>query len=155
MLQINHANGDHTDTKLNWNVLLLGGDPAFDPSVRWNASNMFGSPDGLLIDPDGRFWIQTDISNSTQNRANYVNIGNNMMLATDPTNADLRRFLTGPRGAEITGLIITPDQQTMFINIQHPGESTTAWGTPSPANPRAVSNWPDYGRLADRARPRL
>lgn len=144
ILQISHASGDHTETALEWNVYLLAGDPAFDASVQLNATNIFGSPDGIWIDPDGRFWIQTDISNSTQNRGSYINIGNNQMLAADPTKADLRRFLTGPRGCEITGVITTPDQETMFVNVQHPGESTTAWGAPTPANPRAVSNWPDF-----------
>lgn len=53
-------------------------------------------------------------------------------------------FLVGPRGCEITGIAMSPDQQTLFVNIQHPGEDTSAFGTPSPANPRAVSNWPDF-----------
>jgi len=143
ILEISHAGGDHTATTLRWSVYMLAGDPAFDPSVQLNASNIYGSPDGLWIDRDGRFWIQTDISNSVQNRNNYANIKNNMMLAADPANSDLRRFLTGPRGCEVTGVITTPDQKTMFVNIQHPGESTTAWGAPSVENPRAVSNWPD------------
>jgi hypothetical protein len=50
---------------------------------------------------------------------------------------------------EITGLVMTPDQRTMFVNIQHPGESTSHWnaihGAPTPANPSTVSSWP-YGR---------
>jgi secreted PhoX family phosphatase len=58
--------------------------------------------------------------------------------------------LTGPRGCEITGITMTPDQRTMFINVQHPGESTTFWntqsGAPTPANPTAVSSWPFGGR---------
>ena len=144
ILQIGHAGGDHTATAMTWSVFLLAGDPAFDPNVRLNASNIFGSPDGIWIDRDGRFWIQTDISNGAQNRTNYINIKNNMMLAADPATSEIRRFLTGPRGAEITGVITTPDQKTMFVNVQHPGESTTAWGTPTPENPRLVSNWPDY-----------
>jgi secreted PhoX family phosphatase len=37
-----------------------------------------------------------------------------------------------------------PDYRTMFINVQHPGENTTVWGAPTPENPRAVSNWPDF-----------
>ncbi len=41
-------------------------------------------------------------------------------------------------------MVITPDQRTMFVNVQHPGEETTFWGTPTPENPRAVSNWPDF-----------
>jgi secreted PhoX family phosphatase len=152
ILQVSPNGADHTSTRMNWNIFLLGGDPAFDASVRLNSRNIFGSPDGIWIDPDGRFWIQTDISNGSQNRSNYINIGNNQMLAADPTNAEIRRFLTGPRGCEITGVITTPDQQTMFVNVQHPGESTTAFGTPTPANPRLVSNWPDFDP-AGRPRP--
>ncbi len=34
-----------------------------------------------------------------------------------------RRFLTGPRGCEITGFHTTPDNRTAFVNIQHPGEA--------------------------------
>jgi hypothetical protein len=74
----------------------------------------------------------------------YDNIKNNMMLAADPDTGEIRRFLVGPRGCEITGVVTTPDQRTMFVNVQHPGESTTGWGAPTPENPRAVSNWPDF-----------
>ncbi|MBP9053772.1 MAG: DUF839 domain-containing protein, partial [Ilumatobacteraceae bacterium] len=77
----------------------------------------------------------------------YDNIGNNQMLVGDPATGEIRRFLTGPRGCELTGITITPDQRTMFVNIQHPGESTTYWnglngGAPTTANPTTVSTWP-------------
>ncbi len=49
----------------------------------------------------------------------------------------LRRFLTGPRGCEITGIDSTPDGRTVFVNIQHPGET----GSPTPPSP-AISAWP-------------
>jgi uncharacterized protein len=138
--------GDNTATTFAWDIFILAGDPAYDPSVQLDEEDIFGSPDGLWFDPDGRLWIQTDISNSSQNLASrgYDRIANNQMLAADPTTRDIRRFLVGPRGCEITGVITTPDQRTMFINVQHPGETTTAWGTPTPENPRAVSNWPDF-----------
>jgi len=138
--------GDHTATRFEWDIFVLAGDPAYDPQVDLDESNIFGSPDGLWFDDDGRMWIQTDISNSSQNRADrgYDNIKNNMMLAADPDTGEVRRFLVGPRGCEITGVVTTPDQRTMFVNVQHPGESTTFWGTPTPENPRAVSNWPDF-----------
>ncbi len=66
------------------------------------------------------------------------------MLAADPDTGEIRRFLVGPCGCEITGVTIIPDQRSMFVNVQHPGEATTAWGTPTPDDPRAVSNWPDF-----------
>ena len=81
----------------------------------------FASPDGIWSDPDGRVWIQTD---GTQPVG-----ANDQMLAANPYVKDsggtpeLRRFFTGIPGGEVTGVITTPDQRTMFVNIQHPGES--------------------------------
>ncbi|WP_312264138.1 alkaline phosphatase PhoX, partial [Rivihabitans pingtungensis] len=49
--------------------------------------------------------------------------------------------LTGPRGCEITGIAFTPDNRTLFINIQHPGETSSERS--DPAAPKAVSAWPD------------
>jgi uncharacterized protein len=138
--------GDHTATAFHWDIFVLAGDPAYDPHVTLDETDIFGSPDGLWFDADGRLWIQTDISNSSQNLESrgYDRIANNQMLAADPATGEIRRFLVGPRGCEITGVVTTPDRRTMFVNVQHPGEATTAWGTPTPANPRAVSNWPDF-----------
>jgi uncharacterized protein len=141
---------DTDDTAFRWDIFLLAGDPVHDPRVS-RAQPLLGSPDGLWVDPDGILWIQTDVSNGSQNRADlgYGRIGNNMMLAADPGTGQVKRFLTGPRGCEISGVIMTPDRRTMFVNVQHPGESTTRWnvefGTPSPANPSTVSSWP-FGR---------
>ena len=86
-------------------------------------------------------WIQTDVSTSALNRGDNARLGNNMMLAADPATGEVRHFLTGPRGCEITGVITTPDGRTMFVNIQHPGETPTERS--DPARPTAVSAWPD------------
>jgi len=138
--------GDNTSLTFEWDIFLLAGDPFYDPTVELDEASIFGSPDGLSFDNDGRLWIETDISNSVMNRADrgYDRIGNNQLLAADPDTGEVRRFLVGPRGCEITGLTMTPDQRTMFINVQHPGEASAAFGTPTPANPRLVSNWPDF-----------
>jgi secreted PhoX family phosphatase len=74
----------------------------------------------------------------------WVNIGNNQMLAADPQTGEVRRFLVGPIGCEITAATITPDQRTMFVNIQHPGEAPLPHpGRNDPKNPKGVSSWPD------------
>lgn len=151
IVRIRETDVDATALTFNWDVYLTAGDPVYDATVP-AGQEIFGSPDGLWADSDGRLWIQTDISNSSQNRADrgYDRIGNNQMLVSDPTTGELKRFLTGPRGCEVTGVITTPDQRTMFVNIQHPGESTTYWnnlngGAPTPANPTTVSTWPYHG----------
>lgn len=131
-----------------------------------DASNDFSSPDGLWFSrPENAggagkalLFIQTD-------DAAYTDVTNCMMLVGQPgqvgdgaprtvTNTQggtgstttyvgaspgtaLRRFLVGPKECEITGIDTTPDGRTLFVNIQHPGEETTA-GFPA----TFPSNWP-------------
>ena len=142
--------GDNRSLTFDWDLFVLAGDRTKDPRVDIQG-DAFGSPDGIWSDPDRRVWIQTDVSNGSQRRGDYANLGNNMMLAADPETREIRRFLTGPNGCEITGVITTPDQRAMFINVQHPGEATTALGAPTPANPSAVSSWPTGGKSRPRA----
>jgi secreted PhoX family phosphatase len=124
----------------SWDHFLLAGDPEQDGhvSIRGDA---FGSPDGLWFDPRGILWIQTDASTKILGQPSYKGLGNNMMLAADPVTGTVRRFLTGPVGCEITGIAMTPDQRTIFVNIQHPGEPES--DVSDPANPTALSSWPD------------
>ena len=79
------------DTAFSWDIFLLAGDPSYDPTVPADQP-VFGSPDGLWVDPSGVVWIQTDISNSSQNRADrgYDGIGNNAMLAAVPETGEVR-----------------------------------------------------------------
>lgn len=94
----------------------------------------YGAPDGLWFDDFGRLWVQTDQVGDAS--GDWVNIGANVMVCVDPTTRETRRFLTGPRNCEVTGVTMTPDGRTMFVGIQHPGEDATA------ANPIQFSNWP-------------
>jgi len=40
----------------------------------------------------------------------------------DTATGEIRRFMVGPKEAEITGLAWSPDRRTVFVGIQHPGE---------------------------------
>ncbi|POR81456.1 hypothetical protein BKM21_26575 [Pseudomonas syringae pv. syringae] len=84
-----------------------------------NAQNMVNSRDGLSYDEAGRLWIKTDGDSS--NTGDFAGMGNNQMLCADPATGEIRRFLVGPIGCEITGISFAPDYKTMFIGIQHPG----------------------------------
>jgi uncharacterized protein len=134
---------DAAATSFTWDVFLLCGDPASpDEAKRGNIKgDVFGSPDGLWFDARGVLWIQTDVSTSVLLKGDYRAMGNNQMLAADPETREVRRFLTGPSGCEVTGVVTTPDSRTMFVNIQHPGETSSERGDPK--NPTAVSAWPD------------
>jgi len=105
---------------------------------------MFGCPDGLWVDGRGVLWIQTDMSTSSMGKGDLARLGHNAMLAADPVSGEVRRFLTGPAGCEITGVTATPDGRTMFVNIQHPGESPSERSDPD--DPSRISMWPFGGR---------
>ena len=135
--------GDFDGATFQWNHFVLAGDQANERaeakgSVKGDA---FGCPDGLWVDSRGVLWIQTDMSISAMGKGDLARLGNNCMLAADPKTGEVRRFLTGPAGCEITGATGTPDGRTMFINIQHPGESPSERSDPD--EPRRISNWPD------------
>lgn len=120
--------------KFSWEIFMLAG-PANGDSVNVPAGGGPLGPDGEFSSPDGIWyandilWIQTD-GNA---------FGNDQMLACIPETGDIRRFFTGVVNCEVTGVVNTPDNRTLFVNIQHPGEGS--FGS---------SNWPDGGA----ARPR-
>ena len=119
-----NAGGDAAGSQFVWDIYVLCGDPQLaDENKRGNIKgDIFACPDGLWFDPEGRLWIQTDISSSGLKQGDYARFGNNQMLVADVASGETRRFLTGPNGCEITGITRTPDGRSLFINIQHPGE---------------------------------
>ena len=143
--------GEPSALNFKWDIFVLAGDPQHpDAAKRGNIKgDAFGSPDGLWFDDGGILWIQTDVSTSAMHKGDYERMGNNQMLAADIATGEIRRFLTGPSGCEVTGVVATPDGRTMFVNIQHPGE--TASERSDPKSPKAVSAWPD-GATGDRPR---
>ncbi len=127
IIRWSEAGGNPAATAFAWDIFLLSG-PTDDSDFNGQTldeDQIHNSPDGLWFDAEGRLWIQSDISESVMNTGDYAQFGNNQMLAADPANNELRRFLTGPLGQEITGVVTTPDRRTMFINVQHPGATIT------------------------------
>lgn len=146
-----------TATTFKWDIYLFGAEAQMLENVNLSGltdNNDFSSPDGMWFDPRGVLWIQTD-------DGAYTDVTNCMMLAALPgtmgdggkatalsgtatqdtlmgakvTDENLRRFLTGPKDCEITGVTMTPDYKAIFINVQHPGEDSTAYNN-------ATSHWP-------------
>jgi secreted PhoX family phosphatase len=152
------------------------GDANINLSSLTDANDM-SSPDGLVFSPaTGICWIQTDdgaytdVSNcmllaaipgrvgdgGKKTVSNMRNDGTTKDVQTfvgkEPTDATLKRFLVGPRDCEITGWCETPDGQAMFINIQHPGE-TTKMANVGDAS-KYTSQWPANDGYGAGQRPR-
>ncbi len=119
---------DPAATSFTWNLFVLSGpqdNSRILPATQnrpLNADGIHASPDGLWFDRAGLLWIQTDMSGSQLATGPF---GNNAMLAANPVTGDIRRFLIGPVGCEVTGIIYSGDMRTAFVNIQHPGEDGT------------------------------
>ncbi|MEM8904493.1 MAG: PhoX family phosphatase [Actinomycetota bacterium] len=130
IIRWSEAGGDNaSDAPFAWDLYILAGPGDGVDGSTVPADAAFGSPDGLWFDADGRLWIQTDGGQPVDS--------NDQMLAADPDTGEIKRFLTGVNGCEVTGVVTTPDRRTMFVNIQHPGADGT------PEDPTLESSWPD------------
>ena len=136
--------GDHDAETLRWEHFVLAGDRS-QPRAEAQGNvrgDDFACPDSLAFDPSGRLWICTDIGSRDIGKGEFSGLGHNALLACDPATGEMRRFLTGPAQCELAGTCFTPDGRTLFVNIQHPGEPGSERS--DPADPRRISNWPDF-----------
>ncbi len=125
--------GSSAATTFQWDIFMLSGGtsgamagavfPGDASEMPLDADNMHASPDGLWFDDAGVMWIQTDMSGSQQAGIGPDgDFGNNQMLAAESDTGLIKRFLVGPQDCEVTGVVMTPDRKTMFVNLQHPGD---------------------------------
>ncbi len=135
--------GDHTADTFTWDLFVVAVNPlryddANAGSGNINPDNMINSPDGLAFDLGGNFWIQTDGEYS--NEDDFEGMGNNQMLLANVETGEIQRFLVEPKECEVTGITWNSDRRTMFVRIQHPGET----------NPDEC-HFPDGGRSVPRS----
>ncbi|WP_404357873.1 DUF839 domain-containing protein [Cytobacillus firmus] len=87
----------------------------------------FSAPDNLTFDSLGNLWTVTDMSSSKLNTGIYTHFANNGMFVI-PTigknTGEAFQFASAPIEAELTGPSFTPNETTLFLSIQHPGEET-------------------------------
>lgn len=160
IIELSEDGDDHTARKFHWEVLLMGGDPANGRLLAQQAAlkhgeindkhsyyagqrdarqlSALGSPDNIGFDAAGNLWIVTDGDQPTG--------GNNgcfVCATTGPQRGMLKQFMSGPVGAEICGCVFTPDSETLFLSVQHPGENSTLASL--------NSHWPDGNDLPPRS----
>jgi len=135
VIELVEDNGDHRAERFTWEVLLLCGDPE-DESTYFGGFDKsqvspIASPDNVTFDLDGNLWIATDGMPKTMD----VNDGLFAVPVVGPERGRTARFLAAVAGAEVCGPTFTPDNTSLFVAIQHPGEGGSF---ESPA-----TSWPD------------
>lgn len=147
IVEMTPPDGDHSATQYTWEILVKCGDPSiatvgatFNPAT--SKDGWFGMPDNCAVDSDGRLWITTD--------GNYPSrTGRTDGLFAMETQGTLRgtskRFFQVPLGAEMCGPEFTPDMETMFLAVQHPGEADDEDPNASPTHYNSpATRWPDF-----------
>jgi len=136
--------GDHASGKFKWEVLVKCGDPSvaavgasFNPAT--TADGWFGMPDNCAIDVMGRLWIATD-GNSPKATGRADGVWS--METEGQGRGTSKLFFRCPNGAELCGPEFTPDLETFFVAIQHPGESEDDASPATFDNP--ATRWPDF-----------
>ncbi|WP_020698377.1 PhoX family protein [Reyranella massiliensis] len=138
ILEIAPKDGDHASAEGTWSIFLLAGKPGQDAGARYHRATSengwLSCPDNIAFDSKGHIWIVTDGAPSAAGVADGV-------YGADTTGfgrALTRCFYQAPTGAEVCGPIFTPDDSTLFLAIQHPGEDRgSTFEKPS-------TRWPDF-----------
>ncbi len=157
ILELVESGNDAAALTFRWEVFLLAGDPAEEglassviagrlaPAVAYYAGrsdsdglSAFANPDNLGFDPAGNLWIVTDGTQPDDN-----NNGCFVCPTEGPDRGLVRQFMSGPVGAEISGATFSPDGETLFINVQHPGSGSSI--------EEPNSHWPDGGDAQPRS----
>ena len=138
ILEITPKDGDHGSAEASWSIFLLAGKPGQDAGARYHRATSdqgwLSCPDNIAFDSKGRIWIVTDGAPGAAGVADGVYGADTMGFGRALT----RCFYQAPTGAEVCGPIFTPDDQTFFLAVQHPGEDKgSTFDKPS-------TRWPDF-----------
>lgn len=132
--------GDHAATKFRWEILVKCGDHTVaSTGATFNKATTkdgwFGMPDNCAIDSRGRLWIATDGNSASKTGRND---GLWALETEGAARGTSRHFFRVPNGAELCGPAFTPDDETLFVAIQHPGDAKGS------TFDKPVTRWPDF-----------
>ena len=93
-------------------------------STDTTVNGWFGMPDNCAVDSLGRLWVSTD-GNSPSGTGRTDGLW--AVDTEGPARATSKLFFRVPVGAEMCGPLFTPDDETAFVAVQHPGDGGDDW----------------------------
>lgn len=142
--------GDHAANRFNWEILVKCGDPRVaSVGALWNpatsAHGWFACPDNMTFDADGRLWIATDQGRDWARTGKADGLYH--VETEGAARGTSRLFYRVPVGAELCGPCFTPDGESLFLAVQHPGVDGVREWKPfgrEPAFEDPPTRWPDF-----------
>ena len=139
VIEMCEAGDDHTATTFGWNILLLAGDPRVSSSAYFSGFpkelvSPISCPDNVAFDSEGNLWISTDGQPGTIGLADALH----KVTLDGPERGRVEQFLAVPRDAETCGPVIHDRDNSVFVNVQHPGENGE-WGAQTSLFPDALN----------------
>lgn len=116
ILKIEEADGQYDSLRFKPGTFLAGGE-----------ETGFSCPDNMAFDPAGNLWFTSDISGGSMNKKQYAAFKNNGLFVVPrrgPQGGEVIQVASAPNDAEFTGPCFSPDGKTLFLSVQHPGETS-------------------------------
>jgi secreted PhoX family phosphatase len=136
ILKIQETNGDYESLTFESDTFLAGG-----------KETGFSCPDNLAFDHAGNLWFTSDISGSSIGNKTYKSFKNNGLFLVPRSGKQAGQVIqiaSAPNDAELTGPFFAPDRKTLFLSVQHPGETSESLD-------KFTSHWPEGGTSMPRS----
>ena len=129
IIELTVPDGDQTSDTFTWEVLVRCGDPSVAEvgatfSSDTTKDGWFGMPDNCAVDGAGRLWVATDGQGP---KATGRTDGVWALDTKGEARGTSKLFYRVPVGAELSGPCFTPDDTTLFLSVQHPGDEGKDW----------------------------
>jgi len=124
IIELAESGGDHVGTAFAWKLLLVCGDPSAPETyfAGYDKSKVspISCPDNVTFDSLGNLWIATD--------GNVIGSHDGLFRCPveGPDRGLVQQFLSMPIGAETCGPLINNHDQSVWVSVQHPGETDGA-----------------------------
>ncbi len=127
ILKLSEKNKNHSSLEFTHESFVMGGE-----------YSKLSCPDNLAFDLNGNLWVTNDMKGQHIGKAPYEKFGNNGLFVIPTVGeraGEVIQVASAPIDAEFTGPCFSPDYKTLFLSVQHPGETTKDINHPT-------SHWP-------------
>jgi len=125
IIELTEEGNNHAATRFTWNIFILAGlstdESTYFAGYDKSKVSPFATPDNIVFDLADNAWVATDGVAS----AIKLNDGLFAIPVVSSERGHVQQFFSSVAGSEACGPEFTPDNRTLFLAIQHPGEGST------------------------------